>query len=93
MTLCTVFNTRCCEYSLIELLMMGVGYARNMQSDLQEIIKYCTKCHFVGTFLKLKKNTRLHIIEKIIPFELKQSKIAQEIPETRNDRAILILYI
>jgi hypothetical protein len=23
-------NPRCCEYSLIELLMMGVGYARNM---------------------------------------------------------------
>jgi hypothetical protein len=32
-------NPRCCEYSLIELLMMGVGYARNMYSDLQEIIK------------------------------------------------------
>jgi hypothetical protein len=26
----TLFNTRCCEYSLIELLMMGVGYARNI---------------------------------------------------------------
>jgi hypothetical protein len=25
-------------------------------SDLQEIIKYCTKCHLVGTFLKLIKN-------------------------------------
>jgi hypothetical protein len=42
-----------CEYSLIELLMMGVGYARNMYSDLQEIIKYCTKCHLFGTFFKI----------------------------------------
>jgi hypothetical protein len=38
--------------------MMGVGYARNMYSDLQEIIKYCAKCHLVGTFLKLKKKWR-----------------------------------
>jgi hypothetical protein len=42
-------NPRCCEYSLIELLMKGVGFARNMYSDLQEIIKYYTKCHLVGT--------------------------------------------
>jgi hypothetical protein len=34
---------------------MGVDYARNMYSDLQQITKYYTKCHLVGTFLKLKK--------------------------------------
>jgi hypothetical protein len=51
-------NPRCCEYSLIELLMMGMGYARNMYSDLQEIIKYCTNCHLVGTFFKLIHDAR-----------------------------------
>jgi hypothetical protein len=42
------------DESEIELLMMSMGYARNMYSGLQEIIKYCTKYH-LGT-LKKKKN-------------------------------------
>jgi hypothetical protein len=33
---------------------MGVGYAWNIYSDLQEIIKYCKKCHLVETFFKIK---------------------------------------
>jgi hypothetical protein len=37
--------------------MMGVGYTQNMYSNLQEIIKYCTKCH-LGTFLKLIHDAR-----------------------------------
>jgi hypothetical protein len=36
-------NTICCKYSLIELLMMGESCTRNMYSDLQQIIKYCTR--------------------------------------------------
>jgi hypothetical protein len=36
-------NTRCCKYSLIELLMMGDCATRNTQRDLQELIKYCTR--------------------------------------------------
>jgi hypothetical protein len=35
-------TTRCCNYSLFELLMMGERFTRNMQSRLQGI-KYCTK--------------------------------------------------
>jgi hypothetical protein len=31
------------KYSLIELLMMGDCFARNMYSDLQELIKYSTR--------------------------------------------------
>jgi hypothetical protein len=49
--------------------MMGVGYARNMYSDLQEIIKYCTKCHLVGNFLKLihdARNDKHKIYKEII---------------------------
>jgi hypothetical protein len=34
--------TRCCNYSLFELLMMGESFTRNMHSRLQGI-KYCTK--------------------------------------------------
>jgi hypothetical protein len=35
-------TTRCCNYSLFELLMMGEHFTQNMESSLQRI-KYCTK--------------------------------------------------
>jgi hypothetical protein len=35
-------TTRCCNYSLFELLMVGECFTRNMYSRLQGI-KYCTK--------------------------------------------------
>jgi hypothetical protein len=38
--------------------MMGMGYARNMYSDLQEIIKYCKKVSSRWNFLKLIHNAR-----------------------------------
>jgi hypothetical protein len=38
----TFYQHQCCEHSLIELLMMGMGYAPSMYSDLQEVIKYYT---------------------------------------------------
>jgi hypothetical protein len=81
-------NTRCCEYSLIELLMMGVGYARNMYSDWQEIIKYCTKCHLVGTFLKLIHDARndKHKITNLLIFQSAQHGSGSFLPILRSAR-------
>jgi hypothetical protein len=65
-TFCTVFysdspmkmeghilsvTTRCCNYSLLELLMMGEYFTRNMYSGLQGI-KYCTKSAILLEHLK-----------------------------------------
>jgi hypothetical protein len=51
-------TTRCCNYSLFELLMMGECFTRNMWSSLQGI-KYCTKkvSSFWNIFKKIKKKT------------------------------------
>jgi hypothetical protein len=38
--------------------MMGMGYARNMYSDLQEIMKYCKKLSSRWNFLKLIHDAR-----------------------------------
>jgi hypothetical protein len=62
-------TTRCCNYSLFELLMMGECFIRNMYSRLQGI-KYCTKkCHFIGTFLK----NELKLIVSTVYINIKKS--------------------
>jgi hypothetical protein len=50
-------TTRCCKYSLFELLMMGECFTRNMLSCLQGI-KYCTKSVILLEHFKVenKKN-------------------------------------